>query len=123
MTRLVTYEVGDGLPRAGVLDGGGIVDIGAGTVDGLLNSVTGLPQGIASTDRTPLTDVRLLPPIVDPRNIICMGLNYREHAAEAGLDPAETPTVFAKFSNALAPPDAELEIPGFSAQVDYVPEV
>src|SRR5436305_88358 len=123
MTRFVTYEVGDGLPRAGVLDGEGIVDLGAGTVDGLLNSVTGLPQGIASTDRTPLTEVRLLPPIVDPRKIICMGLNYREHAAEAGLDPPETPTFFAKFSNALAPPDAEVELPGFSDKVDYEAEV
>ena len=119
--RFVTYDAGTGPPRVGLLDGDDVIDIGAGTVDGLLAS-TGLPAGVAGA-RKPIADVPLLPPIMNPRKIVCMGLNYREHAAEAGLDPPETPTFFAKFSNALAPPGAEVALPRFSEKVDYEAEV
>ena len=119
--RFVTYDAGTGPPRVGSLDGDDVIDIGAGTVDGLLASA-GLPAGAAGA-RTPVADVRLLPPIMDPRKIVCMGLNYREHAAEAGLDPPETPTFFAKFANALAAPGAEVALPRFSEKVDYEAEV
>ncbi len=43
-----------------------------------------------------------------PGKIVCIGLNYRSHAEEAGLDPPETPTFFAKCANALAAPGAEV---------------
>jgi len=119
--RFVTYDAGTGPPRVGLLDGDDVIDIGAGTVDGLLAS-TGLPAGVAGA-RKPIADVPLLPPIMNPRKIVCMGLNYREHAAEAGLDPPETPTFFAKLSNALAPPGAEVALPRFSEKVDYEAEV
>jgi len=67
--------------------------------------------------------VRLLPPIPDPEKIICIGLNYRSHAAEAGIDPPEQPTFFAKFRNALAPPGTEVALPPASEKVDYEAEV
>ena len=47
--------------------------------------------------------VQLLAPIPDPDKIVCIGLNYRSHAEEAGIDPPQPPTFFAKFRNALAP--------------------
>ena len=122
MTRFVTYEVGGGPSRVGALDGHRVTDIGPGTVDAMLRD-GGLPDGQVGGNDLPLGDVRLLPPVVAPSKIVCMGLNYREHAAEAGLDPPETPTFFAKFSNALAPPDAEVELPRFSEKVDYEAEV
>ena len=50
-----------------------------------------------------LAEVELLPPVPDPEKIICIGLNYRAHAAEAGIEPPEPPTFFAKFRNALRP--------------------
>src|SRR3954453_3857008 len=67
--------------------------------------------------------VGLLPPIPDPEKIICIGLNYRSHAEEAGIEPPEQPTFFAKFRNALAPPDATVELPAASEKVDYEAEV
>src|SRR3954464_7093162 len=67
--------------------------------------------------------VRLLPPIPDPEKIICIGLNYRSHAAEAGIDPPEQPTFFAKFRNALAPNGATVPLPAASSKVDYEAEV
>ena len=67
--------------------------------------------------------IRLLPPVPDPDKIICIGLNYRSHAAEAGIDPPEQPTFFAKFRNALAPDGATVALPAASERVDYEAEV
>ena len=77
----------------------------------------------AHDDGVPLADVRLLPPITDPQKIVCIGLNYAAHAAEAGLDPPDTPTFFAKWANALAAPGAEVALPPYSRRVDYEAEV
>ena len=74
-------------------------------------------------DVEPASVLRLLPPIPDPDKIICIGLNYRSHAAEAEIDPPEQPTFFAKFRNALAPPGATVELPAASEKVDYEAEV
>jgi acylpyruvate hydrolase len=71
----------------------------------------------------PLEEVRLLPPVPDPQKIVCLGLNYRSHAEEAGLEAPETPTFFAKYANALAPPGAEVALPAYSEKVDYEAEV
>ena len=67
--------------------------------------------------------MRLLPPVPDPDKIVCIGLNYRSHAAEAGIDPPAEPTFFAKFRNALAPSDATVALPAASEKVDYEAEV
>ena len=49
--------------------------------------------------RFPLSGIRLLPPIPSPQRILCMGLNYREHAAESDLRLADSPfpVVFVRF--------------------------
>jgi acylpyruvate hydrolase len=65
----------------------------------------------------------LLPPIARPSKILCIGLNYRSHAEEQGIDPPESPTFFAKFANALTPPGATVALPPFSEKVDYEAEV
>jgi 2-keto-4-pentenoate hydratase/2-oxohepta-3-ene-1,7-dioic acid hydratase in catechol pathway len=120
--RFVTYDAGSG-PRAGALRDGAIADVGPGGLDALLRE-GGLPDAVADAgSEIPLADARLLPPVTSPSKIVCMGLNYREHAAEAGLDPPETPTFFAKFRNALAPPGAEVALPAYSEKVDYEAEV
>jgi 2-keto-4-pentenoate hydratase/2-oxohepta-3-ene-1,7-dioic acid hydratase in catechol pathway len=120
--RFVTYDADEGT-RAGVLRGDRITDAGPGGVGALLRD-GGLPDAVAEmSEPLALADVELLPPIPDPSKIVCMGLNYREHAAEAGLDPPETPTFFAKFRNALAAPGAEVELPRYSEKVDYEAEV
>ena len=60
----------------------------------------------------------------DPEKIVCIGLNYRSHADEAGIDPPEAPTFFAKFRNALAAARrAEVQLPAASEKVDYEAEV
>jgi 2-keto-4-pentenoate hydratase/2-oxohepta-3-ene-1,7-dioic acid hydratase in catechol pathway len=77
----------------------------------------------AEGESVPLSGARLLPPVPDPRKIICIGLNYLSHAREQGAEPPETPTFFAKFANALAAPGAEVALPAYSGKVDYEAEV
>jgi len=55
---------------------------------------------------------RLGPPVPRPHQIFAIGLNYRDHAAEAGLDAPTTPMVFTKFSSSLTGPDATVELSG-----------
>jgi 2-keto-4-pentenoate hydratase/2-oxohepta-3-ene-1,7-dioic acid hydratase in catechol pathway len=71
----------------------------------------------------PVQPERLLPPVTDPRKIICIGLNYLSHAREQGAEPPATPTFFAKYRNALAAPSAEVNLPAYSSKVDYEAEV
>jgi acylpyruvate hydrolase len=126
--RLVTYRSDRG-PRAGVLRDGGVVDcwdaIGGdrSSVRELLESDRLDEVARAEGEVLGADSVELLPPVPDPDKIICIGLNYRAHAAEAGIDPPETPTFFAKFRNALAPPGAAVPLPGASEKVDYEAEV
>src|SRR5262249_17048928 len=49
--------------------------------------------------RLPLSSVRLTAPVNDPEKIICLGLNYRDHAAELGQEPPAAPLWFGKFAN------------------------
>src|SRR5919107_6347496 len=120
--RLVTYDAGRG-PRAGVLTADGVCDAGDGGLGALLRA-GGIEAAREVRARPlPLDEVRLLPPVPDPSKIVCLGLNYRSHAEEAGLEPPETPTFFAKFPNALAAPGSEVALPGYSAKVDYEAEV
>jgi len=71
----------------------------------------------------PLADVRLEPPVPDPDKIVCIGLNYRSHAAETGLEPPAAPTFFAKFRNCLAPAGSAVTLPASSEKVDFEAEV
>lgn len=128
--RLVTYRSGRE-ERAGVLRGDSVVDawdalgrdVEQPSVRELLTQ--GLLEELARADGDPvaLDSVEIDVPVPDPEKIICIGLNYRSHAAEAGLDPAELPTFFAKFRNALVPSGATVMLPRASDKVDYEAEV
>jgi 2-keto-4-pentenoate hydratase/2-oxohepta-3-ene-1,7-dioic acid hydratase in catechol pathway len=111
--RLVSYEVG-GEQAAGVLLGEEIAPTGK-SVRELLASCEEISY---SDGRVPLTDVRLLPPVPDPQKIICLGLNYRDHAAEAGQDPPANPLWFGKFANSLIGDGDVVVLP--AAHADYV---
>jgi 2-keto-4-pentenoate hydratase/2-oxohepta-3-ene-1,7-dioic acid hydratase in catechol pathway len=131
--RLVTYDVGHG-PRAGVLAGERIVDAWAvlggtdgrlptlGTIlrDGRLGELAGVDEGGPGVAAS---EARLLAPVTDPEKIICIGLNYVDHAEEVGVASPDTPTFFPKYRNALAAPGADVPLPPWSSQVDYEAEV
>ena len=129
--RLVTYAAAAG-PRAGCLLDGGVADgwslLGESERSSLRELLAeqrlgdlaaALPGGGANL----LADAELLPPLPDPEKIVCIGLNYRAHAAEAGIAPPESPAMFAKYRNALAAPGATVRLPAASGKVDYEAEV
>jgi 2-keto-4-pentenoate hydratase/2-oxohepta-3-ene-1,7-dioic acid hydratase in catechol pathway len=128
--RLVTYRT-TSEERAGVQTADGVVDAAEvlGTdrigVSELIaaNRLEELAESLTAAEVEPATVLRLLPPVPDPDKIICIGLNYRSHAAEAGIDPPAEPTFFAKFRNALTPADATVPLPEASEKVDYEAEV
>jgi 2-keto-4-pentenoate hydratase/2-oxohepta-3-ene-1,7-dioic acid hydratase in catechol pathway len=131
--RLVSYDAGDG-SRAGVLEGDRVVDawaalgephrgslrelIADGRVDDLRSTF-----GNSGTPAHPRSAVTLLAPIPDPDKIICIGLNYAKHAAEGGMEAPASPTIFAKYRNALAAPGTTVKLPANSRKVDYEAEV
>jgi 2-keto-4-pentenoate hydratase/2-oxohepta-3-ene-1,7-dioic acid hydratase in catechol pathway len=124
--RLVTYRA-DGDDRAGIQTEEGVLDAAAilGT-DRI--TVRELLEGdrvgeLEGATAEPVTGAELLPPVPDPDKIVCIGLNYRSHAAEAAIDPPDHPTFFAKFRNALAPPGATVALPAASEKVDYEAEI
>jgi 2-keto-4-pentenoate hydratase/2-oxohepta-3-ene-1,7-dioic acid hydratase in catechol pathway len=67
--------------------------------------------------------VRLLPPIPDAQKVICIGLNYRDHAIESGVPIPEEPVIFAKFPSSLIADGESIVLPSVSTQVDYEAEL
>ncbi len=63
--------------------------------------------------------VKLRAPVTNPGKIICVGLNYADHAKEAGLPLPEYPTVFSKYSNTVNDPGGNIVLPKISAEPDY----
>jgi acylpyruvate hydrolase len=132
--RLLSYETGNG-PTAGVLVGDRIVpasalDAPGATVRGLLAALDadGLRQlgerAAAAGESVALGDVRLHAPIVDPQKIICIGLNYRDHAEETGQEIPKAPMWFAKFANSLIGSGEEIVLPAAHPnRVDYEAEL
>ena len=70
----------------------------------------------------PLGEVQLEAPIPRPGKVICIGLNYRDHAEESGMDIPEEPLVFSKFSSCVVPHGAEVVLPEGANEVDYEAE-
>lgn len=70
-----------------------------------------------------LSEVKLKAPVPNPSKIICIGLNYRDHAAETNQAVPDYPTVFSKYANAVNDPGGLILIPKVTEQVDYEAEL
>jgi 2,4-didehydro-3-deoxy-L-rhamnonate hydrolase len=77
-----------------------------------------LVRDSVSAPRVPTT-VRLGPPICRPSKIICIGLNFRDHAAETGATIPKEPVIFFKSTTALVGPNDDLVIPKNATKVDW----
>lgn len=66
--------------------------------------------------------VRLLAPVPRPGKVICIGLNYRDHAKEQNVEPPKTPIVFSKFTTSIAAPETPIRL-GTSQKVDWEAEL
>lgn len=67
--------------------------------------------------------ITFLPPLVRPSKIICLGLNYVDHAAEGGFAPPDFPTLFARFASSLIGHGAPIIRPKVSTHLDYEGEL
>jgi 2-keto-4-pentenoate hydratase/2-oxohepta-3-ene-1,7-dioic acid hydratase in catechol pathway len=70
-----------------------------------------------------LADVRLLAPVPRPGKIICIGLNYRDHAEESKMAVPESPITFSKYVTCVTHPAAPVYLPRTSEKVDYEAEL
>ncbi len=64
-----------------------------------------------------------LGPLFRPRNVLCIGLNYKDHAAESGLPLPEKPVMFAKLTGCITGPGAPIVLPPDTTEVDYEAEL
>ena len=67
--------------------------------------------------------VSLLPPVTRPGKVVCLGLNYREHAAEAGMAVPEYPVLFHKVAGSLIGHNQPIVVPRISSKIDYEGEL
>ncbi|WP_164102008.1 fumarylacetoacetate hydrolase family protein [Candidatus Laterigemmans baculatus] len=84
-----------------------------------------LPERLAKLDSAAAIEepVRLLAPVPHPEKIICVGLNYRDHAIETGAVPPTEPVIFSKLSSTIVGPDDPIILPQLSDRVDFEAEL
>ncbi len=132
--RLATIQTETG-PRAAAQVGNAYVDLHAteSTLPTSLRQLVELgPAGLKVAEqavrrpnavRHDASRVKLLPPIPDPHKIVCLGLNYRDHAAEGGAPVPKDPVLFSKYTTALIGDGADIVLPSVSHEVDYEAEL
>ena len=131
--RLVTFTH-KGNSRIGALVENTVIDLSVAAPELPTDMVAFLEAGIEAlllakdaitlgAGRIPRPEVRLKPPILRPPKIICIGLNYAKHAAEAGIEPPRVPLVFNKQSLSVTGPYDPVYKPPESDQLDYEGEL
>ena len=78
---------------------------------------------MTSAERYELGDVQLLPPIMKPDKIICVGLNYESHRKETGRPEVKYPTLFTRFANTQIGHEESIWLPSESTNLDYEGEL
>lgn len=77
----------------------------------------------ADDERRRLADLEPTAPVTRPGKIICIGLNYRDHAAETGKPVPTEPIMFAKFANSLVGDGATVSVPAIVEDLDWEAEL
>jgi acylpyruvate hydrolase len=115
----------NGATRAGVVDGEELVLLPYADVGEALSSSDQWKETLpaAGGERRSLSDLRLASPVLRPEKIICAGLNYPDHAAEANLGIPDYPPLFAKFWRSLVGPSDHIQLPANSDAVDWEVEL
>jgi 2-keto-4-pentenoate hydratase/2-oxohepta-3-ene-1,7-dioic acid hydratase in catechol pathway len=78
-----------------------------------------LPRGSV----LPRADLVLGPPVPRPGKLICVGLNYKDHAAESNMAVPKSPVTFSKYVTSVVGPGTPIRLPAVSSQVDYEAEL
>jgi 2-keto-4-pentenoate hydratase/2-oxohepta-3-ene-1,7-dioic acid hydratase in catechol pathway len=132
MSRLVAFSHAD-RQGFGIVEGEIIFDCSLSppflNARGLAEAIgRGAPEDLIAsaknaTTRIPLAEVKLLPPFVDGEKCLCVGLNFKEHAHEAGLPIPARPSLFARFPSSLVGHGQPVVAPCLSSQFDFEGEL
>ena len=129
--KLVTFIGPDALVQPGVIQNGhvvGLARMGLATMEAVIvggDAVRGPISSFVNSNEPSapmLETVRLLAPLPRPSKIICIGLNYRDHAIESNMAIPEVPTVFCKFASSVIATGEKVVLPKNSAKPDYEAE-
>jgi 2-keto-4-pentenoate hydratase/2-oxohepta-3-ene-1,7-dioic acid hydratase in catechol pathway len=130
--RLITYRSKTG-PRVAGIRQGLAVDLNQAdpAVPACIKQLLGQgPQGLERAARAleagpgqPLEQIELVPLIPTPEKVICIGLNYADHARESGMALPAEPVLFNKFVSAVAAPGSAIVLPKVSSEIDYEGEL
>lgn len=130
--KLAMYQTPGGTAAPGLVRGERIYCLQPAGFGSVLEIIASAP---ASLDRIrrhvetspdpglPLEQVVLLAPVARPPKILCAGLNYRDHAAEAKMEIPSVPTIFSKYWNTIIGPGAPIRLPINSKKPDYEAEL
>lgn len=131
--RLISYASDSGPRIAAVAQDGTCVDLNEadpGLPGGMCKFLSlgrdGLQRAVAALEsgkRVARDKLRLLPPVPRPEKIICIGLNYADHARETGKEAPSEPVVFNKLQTALRAAGDPIVLPRLSSKVDYEAEL
>jgi acylpyruvate hydrolase len=122
--RLTTIRADAGTRAARVEAGGRLVVLEYDDVGALIASGSEWRQeALADGEMFNADEVAFAPLVTAPENIFCVGLNYRDHAAEANLELLAHPTIFAKYRRSLIGPYDDLVLPANAEKVDWEVEL
>lgn len=119
--RGVAIEDGDGTFR-GRIDAPRALSIEAALADGI-EGLRALAAELKRGDPVDRTAGVSLPPVQSSRKVFCIGLNYADHTAEAGMEQPQFPTVFTRFASNLIGHEAPMVRPNVSEQLDFEGEL
>jgi 2-keto-4-pentenoate hydratase/2-oxohepta-3-ene-1,7-dioic acid hydratase in catechol pathway len=124
------YLTGRGVVRAGAIAAAlfpqstrAFLEGGPATQEALAAMLEGARSGRFEPLSYPTGSVRLHAPITDPGKLICIGLNYKDHAAETGNPIPKEPPIFPKWANAILDPGEPILRPRGSTQLDWEVEL
>lgn len=131
--RLICFQR-QGRPALGVRRGEQAIDLGAVApelprdwpaifAEDALDEVRALCERAPDSAFVDMAALELLPPVPRPPKVLCVGLNYRAHAAESGIEAPETPIFFVRFPTSLVGHGGALVRPRASDQFDYEGEL
>jgi 2-keto-4-pentenoate hydratase/2-oxohepta-3-ene-1,7-dioic acid hydratase in catechol pathway len=122
----------EGYTEPGVMNDGEVITLRGAGFENILRVIGGgadamdrvrrWAESAPRSDRQEAHTVSLAAPIPRPHKIICIGLNYRDHAEESNMAIPETPTVFSKYSTSVIGPGVAIVLPKVSTKPDYEAE-
>jgi 2-keto-4-pentenoate hydratase/2-oxohepta-3-ene-1,7-dioic acid hydratase in catechol pathway len=122
--KLVSFSAKVGETHPGILfeDTKTILDLRPSGFNDTLGVISREFIATVAAEKIPLSEVRLGAPLHNPPRIFAIGLNYRDHAKESGMEIPTTPVVFFKLPTAIIGPGEPIVLPKNSTQPDYEAE-